>query len=179
MPNHVTNKLTIKGDEDTVRFIFKVISGDQENQFIDFNKVIPAPAFMFNQPAGKAEGDMAESLGCPIWTKFNHKEWGTKWNAYSQKKIDDYTIMYDTAWSSSRKVVQKIAEKFPMVEVLLSYADEDVGYNCGSLHWRSGEIHNAYTPEGGSHEALGLYVELNPDCDFLELVDGKYKYIED
>jgi len=43
MPNHVTNRLTIVGDEKLVAKCLAEIKGTQEEQFIDFNTFAPIP----------------------------------------------------------------------------------------------------------------------------------------
>jgi hypothetical protein len=43
MPNHVTNRLTIIGTEEQVKQVREAIKGEQEDQFLDFNKIAPIP----------------------------------------------------------------------------------------------------------------------------------------
>jgi hypothetical protein len=43
MPNHITNILTIEGDEVLVQKCLSEIKGQDEDQFIDFNKIVPMP----------------------------------------------------------------------------------------------------------------------------------------
>lgn len=49
MPNHVTNKLTIYGDENKIKECLSAIKGvwidypRENNRRIDFNKIIPMP----------------------------------------------------------------------------------------------------------------------------------------
>jgi hypothetical protein len=43
MPNHVTNKLRIIGTQEEVSAVLDQIKGDDENIFIDFNKIEPMP----------------------------------------------------------------------------------------------------------------------------------------
>lgn len=133
MPNHVKNLLKIEGEERILKFISKCISGSKDDQYIDFDRIIPAPAFCFNSSAGKYEEDLAEELGCAIWTSFNRQEWGTKWNAYNQSKVSDNEYLFETAWSCAHKIAKAIADKFDMVKVTLTFADEDWGSNAGIL----------------------------------------------
>ena len=43
MPNHVTNRLTIIGEETEVAKVLSEIKGSQDDQFIDFNTFAPMP----------------------------------------------------------------------------------------------------------------------------------------
>jgi len=43
MPNHVTNKLTIIGTPEEVSLVLEKIKGDEQDMFIDFNKISPMP----------------------------------------------------------------------------------------------------------------------------------------
>jgi Ferredoxin-like domain in Api92-like protein len=44
MPNHVRNILTIDGSYHKVKFVLDSLCGDENHQFMDFNKVIPMPS---------------------------------------------------------------------------------------------------------------------------------------
>ena len=48
MPNHITNRLTIIGDRAEIARVFSEIKGEGENQFIDFNKIVPLPTELDN-----------------------------------------------------------------------------------------------------------------------------------
>jgi len=47
MPNHVTNRLEIKADNETVQKVMNFLKGEKELDgtpcYIDFNKIIPMP----------------------------------------------------------------------------------------------------------------------------------------
>lgn len=43
MPNHITNRLTIIGTEEQIAQVREAIKGEEEDQFIDFNKIAPIP----------------------------------------------------------------------------------------------------------------------------------------
>ena len=48
MPNHITNILTITGDEQEVQKCLAEIKGQEEDQFIDFNTFAPMPKELEN-----------------------------------------------------------------------------------------------------------------------------------
>ena len=70
---------------------------------------------------------------------FNRAVWGTKWNAYDcSVEIDQ--IKFDTAWNFPAPVVAKLSLIFPNEDVVISYADEDTGSNCGMVTYRNGVV---------------------------------------
>lgn len=72
---------------------------------------------------------------------FAREKWGTKWNAYSQKlSIDDGFIQFDTAWSCPVALLEALSVKHPGVEIVVKYADEDHGRNCGTMTIKDGQI---------------------------------------
>jgi len=176
MPNHVTNILTIEGPTKRVKEIFAAISpvdptlaskplparkagvvfaAASEEEVarrkvdiheIDFDKIIPAP----KTKAYRNQG----------WYNWNIEHWDTKWNAYSQEKVDDHTMRFDTAWGAPYAIFRALSEKFPDVTIKVRYADEDFGQNCGELEYRGGsETYNAGIEEG-SKEAYELAFDV-------------------
>lgn len=73
---------------------------------------------------------------------YARKAWGTKWNAYDQ----DYCIntptkvTFQTAWSHPAPVFVALSKKFPDAEIKVSFADEDLGCNCGNYIIKNGEM---------------------------------------
>jgi hypothetical protein len=99
-----------------------------------------------------------EKYGVATWYEFCPDTWGTKWNAYGQeiievdshykkwmehsnykkrilkkklKKINSFSFKFQTAWASPMPIINKISEMFPNAVFKISYADEDIGSNCG------------------------------------------------
>lgn len=180
MPNHVTNILKIKGNETDVKFVRRIIKGrEQCNPQIDFNKIIPQPAFMFNDDFGERERALCERHSTPNWSDWNRSNWGTKWGAYSQSEVDDNTIRFDTAWSSGIKVIKVLAEKFTQLDFDLIYADEDSGSNTGRVSWKAGKIVSQNFPDSQSREGYEIFLEVNPDCDCIKEVDGEFIYVDE
>lgn len=94
---------------------------------------------------------------------FAREKWGTKWNAYSQKlSIDDGFIQFDTAWSCPVALLEALSVKHPGVEIVVKYADEDHGCNCGTMTIKDGQI--------VEHEFAGKL------SDMTEL--GRQKWVE-
>ncbi len=75
------------------------------------------------------------------WWPWNVYNWGTKWNAYQIKHIDNTpNIEFETAWNTPMKIWHKIAELFPKISATILYADEDYGANCGKVIIGSGVV---------------------------------------
>ena len=196
MPNHITNKLTIKGEKEQVNKVldFIKIEKDIDKEFngigtIDFNKITPMPRWVY--------GSSPDVMGISIkdeekygvgntsieWSRDN---WGTKWNAYSQgdNRNTENTIYFQTAWNNVAELIRKVAWIFPGIEIEYSYCDEDFGSNLGRYRFADTEILEEYLPEGRSKEAYELalaieqstpkekYIRYNAEID-------NYEYFEE
>lgn len=136
MPNHVRNILTINSlEESEVKAVLDYVKGPKS--LMDFNSIVPEP-----------EG--------VDWYSWRLQNWGTKWNAYDVDFDGDATLEFTTAWSGVDGLVQKISEKFPYVELLYSWADEDMGYNVGECTFKGGVMTEEFFPTEGSPRALEL-----------------------
>lgn len=162
MPNHVANKIEFYGEQDNIKKVLEIIEG--EDEFIDFNKIIPTPDNIYQGDLGEEERRL---YGANNWYDWNIANWGTKWNAYYSwlDKASD-TIYFDTAWSSPISVLDALAKLCYEHKVSFSgkWADEDRGNNVGifesdcngSEYWFSYKY-----LEDCSNEAYEVYVELN------------------
>ncbi|MBM24423.1 MAG: hypothetical protein CL760_01770 [Chloroflexi bacterium] len=70
---------------------------------------------------------------------FQRDCWGTKWNAMSIETKED-SIKFQTAWSTPTPVLLALSERFPEEIIKIKYADEDLGFNCGSFTIKNGVI---------------------------------------
>lgn len=88
--------------------------------------------------------------GFPTWYEWRVKNWGTKWNASDAEILNEGTdfveFTFDTAWSMPSPIMEALSKDFTHIEWL--YADEDIGYNCGCVCWKNGEL----TFEDGDEE---------------------------
>jgi hypothetical protein len=72
---------------------------------------------------------------------FNRKVRGTKWNAYEPEAFpEEGRCQFDTAWSCPTGVLVKVSERFPEDTITVTYADEDIGSNCGTFTLKAGQI---------------------------------------
>lgn len=71
---------------------------------------------------------------------FQRKVWGTKWNACEPSADPDAgTCQFETAWSCPLGVLVKVSERFPDDVITVTYADDDIGSNCGTFTLKAGE----------------------------------------
>lgn len=161
MPNHVTNIL-----EANEEVLASLVNGER----VDFGNVLPCKLpNEIGDVYSSAESAAKEELGIEKdyfkHTTDNHeilkqkdnmvenyqktgyfhemdfarKEWGTKWNAYNSN-IQKDQLIFQTAWSAPIKVIIALSKQFPNEEITLTYADEDIGNNCGRIIFNAGEL---------------------------------------
>jgi hypothetical protein len=71
---------------------------------------------------------------------FAREQWGTKWNAYEcEVDIEAGTAKFNTAWSCPEPVLEKLSRQFPVDLIEVTFADEDIGSNCGTFTLKNGE----------------------------------------
>jgi len=172
MPNHVSNRLTLQCSKARAAKVLAAIGGkdDDGTILIDFNKLIPYPERFATLDREAHEWEKSNPAG--PWRDrpkdgFNQggyewccEHWGTKWNAYGQKKLSPTAIYFLTAWSAPEPVMDALAAKFPDVSFTLEYADEDVGSNAGVIRYDKGEKNHSQL---GGADAVRLYSEINAD----------------
>ena len=141
--------------------------------FPDLNKVVPQLPDVLESCNNNEPGIN------PHWYDWRIQHWGTKWNTYSHKKIDEKTYIFETAWSGIPEIIRLMSIKYPSLLILYQYADEDTGYNCGEFIYQNGKYDDD-SPINGSTEAYEIAFRLRPYLkeDYV-LVDGEYKYKND
>lgn len=115
--------------------------------YVDFEKVIPMPENIYRGEISQKEEKL---YGENNWYDWSCKNWGTKWNACEPEVYhDEPRIVFNTAWSLAYPVLLKLSEKFPNTKMVVWFADEDIGSNCGKVTFLGGEEIDF------SHEGLG------------------------
>lgn len=184
MPNNITNVLKATGEENTVKAMFEAVKSDDIGLgSIDFNKIIPAPDYIYQGNLGQEE---REKYGKNNWYDWNRLNWGTKWNSYGYsgdgiKDFDGKTITFETAWNSVPCIIKKLSEQYPDIEFEYSYSDEDFGYNVGAMKYKAGMQLSSYIPDGGTREAIELAAAVHattPEKEgyFPNSETGEYEY---
>lgn len=141
MPNHVTNIL--HAPKEVLDFLIpdKIVTDWQDKPIlVDFGKVLPAPPDddpVFTCERSEYKNDAGEVTGVgygligysPLdWMR---QHWGTKWNAYDTVRMSETELRFDTAWSHPYPVILALSERFPDSQIVVLYADEDLGHNAG------------------------------------------------
>jgi hypothetical protein len=97
--------------------------------------------------------------GYSSWYNWAYDKWGTKWNAYTQERISDDQITFETAWASPYPVIAELSRQHPKVKITVEYADEDIGSNCGYYIVQNGEDVSTYTPHGKTAEKYACQIK--------------------
>lgn len=137
MPNWVKNAITFEGNDKYIDKMFDWFKGD--NGAIDFNKIIPCPDYIFQDDLGLDQEEYYGAENC--WYEWNCRNWGTKWNA-CRAYSENNSIIFETAWSHPREIVNAILCKYKSFyydsdedwSLIVEYADEDLGSNCGTYY---------------------------------------------
>ena len=141
MPNHVTNKLTVrKGSQKIIPALY---SGTIEYNSIDEKLYDILRNFSFNKIIrGEEEGNQ--------WRWDN---WGTRTDAYVVDDPDEWqnkdeTInlinsfgQFETAWSPPLQVIRKLQKMFPDYSFALDYIDEAFLF-CGTVSVKGTDDHS-------------------------------------
>lgn len=150
-------------------------------------------ALLETKLAGDLDDDRFETLikymrayrktGFCSWFEWSRANWGTKWNAYEQVRIDDRTIKFETAWSTPGKIWEKLSEMFPSNVLAIRWADEDFGCNTGAMRVQNGNVLDGGPFENNSAKAYKNAVELLYDGELPEYYrwkeDGTAEYVEE
>ncbi len=154
MPNHITNIIRFQGDPQAIAQMLQAIAYDDLSEHgvkadvhtIDFGKVIPQPDYLYRGNLGPAE---REKYGTKNWYDWNVSHWGTKWNSYGYCEYDqpENALKFDTAWSAPHPVIEKLSEMYPHIGIEHSWADEDIGCNCGRHIYMGGDRMEEYYPD--------------------------------
>jgi hypothetical protein len=151
MPNHVSHRIYFESDDykaedDALKKLEELMKTDDHP--FNFDKLLPYPEHF--AAADKAAHE-AEKAGIPYSQRpkdgYNQggyqwciQNWGTKWGAYDAAWDCD-CVTFNTAWSTAWPVWELLAKHFKddNVEMVIEYADEDRGNNCGIITYKGGK----------------------------------------
>ena len=122
MPNWVTNQMEISGPENVVKLFVESVKTSDDN-ILDFNKIIPQPAYLFQENLSYEDFRTTNGRN---WHDWRVKNWGTKWGAIDAtiEELDTlygeagYAYNFCTAWSPPLGIFERLAQDFP--ELLIS-----------------------------------------------------------
>lgn len=88
---------------------------------------------------GEISLENIKNYGHSNWYDWSCEKWGTKWNS-SESFVDENTIWFETAWSTPEPVMIELSNKFPNINFIIEYADEDIGGgNTGKYELKAGK----------------------------------------
>ena len=191
MPNNVRNRLTIKDIEDAEE-AFSFMGADYG--MFDFERLCPIPPYVWrgglNDEIAKIFGARSNRFGDSYlvdvyesgdtWLAWCLNHWGTKWNAYSFKKIEDTTVQFDTAWNPVPRIVLLLAQKFGITDFVYEWADEVFACNTGRITGKKGVFGlniEIYQPENLTKEAFDLAAMIRPD--YVKTDENQYGFYWD
>jgi hypothetical protein len=129
----------------------------------------------FNE--GKIALENIEKYGHKDWYDWSIVNWGTKWNSYSNYKVSDNEISFDTAWSTPFPIIEQLAKMFPELEISVLFADEDIGSNCGGYKFHNGVLISEFLPKGWEATKFALKIK-GCDDDLSVLVSEHINYVD-
>jgi hypothetical protein len=159
MPNHVKNIVDFSGfSKEKFAEIQAGILGelleDGTRRLFDFSLIIPPPEHPeYNSNNNKHPMN---------WYVWNIENWGTKWNSYDLSTWKKQRISFCTAWSMPEPVFKALSLKYPEAKIEVSFADEDIGCNCGVAVYKAGVRADYFQWDNRSHIA----------CKFARMVRG-------
>jgi hypothetical protein len=124
---------------------------------------------------GKVAYENKKLYGATDWYGWCVNHWGTKWNAM-EVSLGNYSIEFETAWSAPIPVIEKLAELFPTVTFTHTWADEDLGNNCGEVVYSNGNAVDWFYPEDRSSEAFEIYEKCWGKSPCIGTDDNGKKY---
>lgn len=179
MPNHVTQRLKLKGTKKDLQAIADLVTTHtrEESNAFDHNKILPMPAALRNteSASGGTEEEVAyrkalyadnmKKYGFSNWYDWANEVWGTKWGCYDCSRVDNTEYTFNSAWGPATNIIVELSAKFPKVEMELSYADEGGGFIGICSIWR-GEVQSEDELDWLSEGAAALRIILyGYDCE--------------
>jgi len=172
MPNWCYNDLKVKGH--------KARRDAFHDKFIKdgFDAFVPMPKELANEsaPVGdeKKEKEFLKKYGAKNWYDWANKNWGTKWNIYSdelsvnrEEDFDQYGFY--TAWAPPTRWLEKVAEMYPELEFEVYFEEPGIGF-FGIAKFSDGDIEyiQEYNWEDRFHDGWWLFSEKVDLCNVFD-----------
>lgn len=104
-----------------------------------------------------------ELYGKNNWYDWNIENIGSKWRPsngyYSRVSDTQLSLRFETPWSTPFPLMEAFYKKYKMEELKCEYADEDMGYNCGTYGWNEDGYFECYS-DVGSDESYKFACEV-------------------
>ena len=122
----------------------------------DMERMMGSPSRSLTQALSN---EYCKKFGANNWYDWSCQNWGTKWNAGSCHDNDDPEgnfISFQTAWAHPQALFSSMSERFPDLAFVCTYADEDMGSNCGLSAYRNGVFQHMSAESVGADFALAF-----------------------
>lgn len=124
---------------------------------------------------GKQAFHNLRKFGYPTWYEWRIQNWGTKWNA-SGAEVLDGRLSFLTAWNAPKQILEKLSQMFPSITIHHTWADKDIGHNCGERTYQSGVETQEHLPTGQDAIELGCDLwDIDPEEFLCENQDSGMK----
>lgn len=124
-----------------------------------------------------------KEYGHESWYEWSTEVWGTKWNAYETNRSSDNKVSFQTAWNMPENIILKLVSIFPEDRIVVTWADEDFGNNCGTIIYEDGKELVGGPLENQSDEAMELAAQVLYNGELPEYMarteDGKIVYVNE
>lgn len=132
---------------------------------------------------GKQAVENVIRYGYQDWYDWRIENWNTKWEACNTNYYpeDATTIYFQTAWADVRNLIKELSRKHPKNTFEYNFAEEQMGYYCGYVHFKNGKaLQNCefkdYSKEAYEH-SFALWGE-DESYVFNEKT-GTYEYVDE
>ena len=96
--------------------------------------------------------------GYSSWYDWRNAMWGTKWNSYDLKVIDEDTIMFTTSTNAPEQIIRALAAMYPMLQFEHWWSGEEPGHYTGYRVYSADNAHEDYDDE--SQDAFDVFRAL-------------------
>ena len=151
MPNVTINILKMKniGKKDWFVSGVETFRDGSERPYctLDFRKIVPEPETeeecpdRYNRniiPDDSIQTDSDKPWF--NWYNWRVDTWGTKWNGFECKIINDDAIKFETAWSPAEGVMQELSRTYYKDRVLLLFYNDEFDCNWYVNEYRNGDV---------------------------------------
>lgn len=87
--------------------------------------------------------DNIAKYGYPDWYEWRIDKWGTKWDVRTKRYEccgDTISMDFRTGWNTPQAALLELSWQYPGLTIYVEYADEDLGFNCGTYTLCGGAI---------------------------------------
>lgn len=111
--------------------------------------------------------------GYSSWYEWRNAMWGTKWNSYDLKEIDEDTILFTTAINTPEPVIRALVARYPMLTFEHWWSGEEPGHYTGYRVYSAENTAERYDDE--SQDAFDVFRALWGDTGCIVKEKGCWR----